>query len=322
MKNMLVWAALLASTAVTVGVTPEVALAADGPDDSARADELYRRGIDAFSQRKVEEAYGLLAEAYKLKQSVDIAANLGVAEAMLGKSRDAAEHLAKALRAYPVDGSAEAREKLSARLADVKKKVGLVRIKAAEADVAVSLAGQVLGKTPFAEELYVEPGTTTLIARKQGFEDLSILVQVDAGGESDIELKLKPGSKKIEEPKVTVPADKPLWPTLALAGGAAAGLGVGIGMIVMSESARGTIVDSSCRSERCAADYQDEVDGYNLGRTVAVPAFIVGGLSLAGMITYLAIPAEQDESPRTTAAVRFAPWAGPGGAGGFVWGQF
>lgn len=321
MNKLLFVVALLASGAAATSIVPALALAADSQDDSARADDLYRRGIDAFSQRKVEEAYGLLAEAYKLKQSVDIAANLGVAEAMLGKHRDAAEHLAKALRAYPVDGSAEAREKLSARLADVKQKVGLVRIKSAEADVAVSVAGQVLGKTPFAEELYVEPGKTTLIARKQGFEDLSILVQVDAGGESDIELKLKPGQKKIEEPKPLVPAEKPLWPTLALAGGAAAGLGVGIGMIVMSESARGTIVDSSCKSESCAADYQDEVDSYNLGRTVAIPAFVVGGLSLVGMITYLAIPAGQEEAPRA-ASVHFAPWAAPGGAGGFVWGQF
>lgn len=293
-------------------------------DDSARADDLYRRGIDAFSQKKVEEAYALLAEAYKLKQSVDIAANLGIAEAMLGKHRDAAEHLAKALRAYPVDGSPEAREKLQRRLAEAKTKVGVVRIKSSEADVAVSAGEALLGKTPFADELYVEPGKTTLVARKQGFEDLEVLVQVDPGGESAVELRMKPGKKDIAPSKVIrPPVEKPLWPTLLMAGGAAAGVGVGVGMIAMSESARGTIVDSSCHSPACAGDFQDEVDAYNLGRTVAIPAFVVGGLSLVGMVTYLLIPAGEAETPASpVTALRVAPWASPDSAGMVVGGAF
>src|SRR5688572_449503 len=61
-------------------------------DSSARAVQIYTKGNLAAKNERWQEAYEAYAEAWKIKQHFQIAANLGRAELRLGKHRDAAEH--------------------------------------------------------------------------------------------------------------------------------------------------------------------------------------------------------------------------------------
>src|SRR5882724_9639583 len=62
--------------------------------DSERANVLFKKGKLAYNDGKYVDALRIYGEAWHLKQSPDIAANLAQAQADLGKHRDAAEHYA------------------------------------------------------------------------------------------------------------------------------------------------------------------------------------------------------------------------------------
>ena len=64
--------------ALAVAVLPQAALAQPSPTDpGARADELARQGIELGKKHKWIEAEVLFREAWSVKQSFDIAGNLG-----------------------------------------------------------------------------------------------------------------------------------------------------------------------------------------------------------------------------------------------------
>src|SRR4051794_17070681 len=84
---LLVGSAARGARAADPGSAPAVDKAA-----SDRADELMRKGNALGNKDQWGEAEPLFREAWSLKQSYDIGGNLGIAEATLGKSRDAAEH--------------------------------------------------------------------------------------------------------------------------------------------------------------------------------------------------------------------------------------
>src|ERR1041384_3825181 len=83
----LLLATSLASNALAQGDTP----------DSDRANQLFKKGKVAFNAGKYNDALRIYSEAWSLKQSPDIAANLAQTESELGKHRDAAEHFSYAL---------------------------------------------------------------------------------------------------------------------------------------------------------------------------------------------------------------------------------
>ncbi|MCA9599611.1 MAG: tetratricopeptide repeat protein, partial [Myxococcales bacterium] len=74
--------------------------------DDERAVQLFNQGRDAIVRNDFNKAYAALSEAWKLKQSYDIAALLGQSELQLGKYTAAAEHLSASLRAFPSTGDA------------------------------------------------------------------------------------------------------------------------------------------------------------------------------------------------------------------------
>jgi len=290
------------------------------------ADALYRQGIDAFKEGKLDEAYRFLSQAWAAKQSVDIAANLGVVEMKLDRPRDAAEHLDYALRLYPVGGDPDARAVLEQRYQEARQKVGAIRVACDGKGAEVAVDGRDIGKAPITVEKFVEPGKRKFTAVLDGFENGEMTVRVEPGSEITIEIKMGPKKPGGGGPHHVEHADKPIWPIFVFAGVGAVGLGSGIGLMVMSAGAKSDIEDSGCRSQGCAGQYQDQVDSYNLGRNAGVPLLAVGGLSLAGMIVYLAWPSPDDEVEGPPGRGKHATWVlpmlGADGGGLTVGGEF
>ncbi len=306
--------ALLVASPVT---WPAQTALAQPVTESDRADELYKQGVAAFEAQKLEEAEKLFVEAWKLKKGVDIAANLGIVSLQLGKNVQAAEALTYAVDHFPVGASAEARQRLAEKLAAVKQKVAAVTLKVNVAEAQLSVDDRDLGKAPLPGAVFVDPGPHQFKASRDGYVPAEVSFRLLGGDATTIELTLEVKPMNVPEQP---PGEKlPVWPMIAFGALTAAGLGMGIGSFVMSESAKGDIEDSGCRNESCGASLQDSVDDYNLGRTLAASGFVVGGVGAVGLVTYAIFYAtsggEAEPASSGGASTRIYPLAGLDAAG-------
>src|ERR1700760_887068 len=101
---------------------------ADANADSDRANLLFKKGKVAFNEGKYQDALRIYSEAWRLKQSPDIAANLAQTESELGKHRDAAEHFAYALAHLLPSSTDEQKQALAEGLQSEKKEIGSLRV--------------------------------------------------------------------------------------------------------------------------------------------------------------------------------------------------
>src|SRR6185369_5804486 len=128
----------------------------DTPDGD-RANQLFKKGKVAFNSGKYNDALRIYSEAWSLKQSPDIAANLAQAESELGKHRDAAEHFAFALAHILPSSTDEQKLALADGLAAEKKEISPLRVTLEPADSTLTI-DDVFVTVPVAGDVYVDPG--------------------------------------------------------------------------------------------------------------------------------------------------------------------
>ncbi|MFS8071715.1 MAG: tetratricopeptide repeat protein, partial [Byssovorax sp.] len=123
-----------------------------------RASQWLSQGNKAFKDGKFAEAEKAYREAFNLKQVYDIAGNLAMAEFAQGNHRAAAEHLAFALRQFPITGEPAARQQMEKTFNQCAGHVGVVKVTVATARGAqVSVDGIAVGEAPLADALFLEP---------------------------------------------------------------------------------------------------------------------------------------------------------------------
>jgi tetratricopeptide (TPR) repeat protein len=190
-------AALLAVT-ISLG-SPETARAQAQPQSEAaspqdRADALFLQGKAAAQAKNWDEAHKLLAQAWQLKQSYDIASNLGQVAYLLGKHAEAAQHVSFALRHYPATGDAEQKQKAQDLLDLVRQKVSSLSFRVSPREAEVFVDGASVGSaSALPPELFVEPGERMVTARLEG-ETVERHVAAKAGGHYNLELTLSNSS--------------------------------------------------------------------------------------------------------------------------------
>lgn len=155
-----------------------------------RADALFLRGKAAAQAKHWEEAYDLLGQAWSLKQTYDIAGNLGQVAYLLGKHAEAAQHVSFALRHYPPTGDAEQKQKAQDLLALVRQKVSSLSARVSPRDAEVFVDGASVGRaSSLPPELFVSPGERTVSAHLEG-EAVERHVSAEPGGHYQLELTL------------------------------------------------------------------------------------------------------------------------------------
>ncbi|MBI4954779.1 MAG: PEGA domain-containing protein [Myxococcales bacterium] len=159
---------------------------------ASRAAELFAEAKRAIDEGRKEEARKLLAEAFGLQKSWDIAANLGSLEIELGAHADAAAHVSFALGAFPVSGSVEKRNKLAEWLEQAKAKIGTVRLGATVEGAELTVDGKGVGRAPLAEAVFVMPGAHVFGASHPQYEGGREERTLEAGSEMEIQLTLVP----------------------------------------------------------------------------------------------------------------------------------
>lgn len=314
---------------------PRPAPPAAGASDEA--DALFNKGKAALTSGKTEEAYKLYLASWRLKQTHDIAGNLAQVELMLGKKRDAAEHIAFALAHFPPTVQTDRREGMKKVLDGLRKDIGSRAIVVSVGGAEVLVDGVSIGTAPLTGDVFLEPGTRTIEARLAGYTKASVTVEVAKGSSEKLALELR------RSDPIGVPAPPPAWrpgpaliiPASVLAGG---GLAAGIGLTVAAngkrtdaEALRAKLVGAgaTCKGSpagsvatNCAALQQAANSRDTLSKG-AVAGFVVGGafaLAAAGLGVWATIAPKDERKPARV--VRVVPSIGAHEGGLFMTGEW
>lgn len=314
--------------AVGVGVAPgnasaQPATAPTGTQVNADAQQLFADGQGAIKLNQWDKARTLFQGAWRIQQHWKIAAGLGRAELKVGRMRDAAEHLAFALREVPAGVlTPETRKPVEEMLAQARETVGAVKVTGAPAGAEVMVDGAMVGKAPLKGELFLEPGQHRVGARREGYVDGERAVTAVAKGEEAIDLAMvkvpeaKPvgavsGGEGVVPPPVAGPNKG-----IVIGGAVLAAVGIGMGGAFMGVSfAKASDLDAALKIHSCIPDsghckYKDVTEA-EAGRRAFGSAsgwsFIAAGVIGAATVTYVLFPRSSKDGNGTRAAFSVGP---------------
>ncbi len=309
---------LLVVAITLLGVICSVRTAYAGPETAtdldARAEKLFRDGRKAIVRKDWPAAHKLLDEAYRLKQSFDIAAMLGQVEYELKRYRDAAEHIEYSLRHFPPKEDEEPRSRLKAWLDESKQHVAILKVHVTPEGARVRIDKKSVGLAPLGAPAFVNPGSRVVEAELAGHQKAQRSMEVGAGQEVEITLALKPesGGPGAGRPAGTdgtpdggpANSNRSITPAIVAGGVAVIGLGLGIGFAL---SAQGKASDADELADKvgetgCTTGAATKADCTLLGdkneaadrhSRFAVAGFSVFAVSTAVTVTYLLWPTDE-----------------------------
>lgn len=280
---------------------------------------VIQRANVAFAFGHSDKAKTLVATSCEqILQATDVPKAMQVVQAARcfveqGKNARAAQLLQRQLEQMDKDGTEGGKGTVENKLQEAVVKVAVFDVQT-DAGAEISVDGQVIGKHPDTNPLFLEPGSHVISARLGKAEAISS-VEATAASQAQLELKLvtKTEDREIVPELYPLPdADKPkpsprwtpLRVSISIAGGVvglgAFGLGIGSSVSARTlEEERSSIVGSfPFGSRQCSAtpDLADCKRVANLVRqrddasSVAIAGFVIGSVGLAAAITALVWP--------------------------------
>lgn len=199
--------------------------------------DLYGRGVVAYREGRFDDAEQAFHEAWAIRKSHDIAANLGATELKLGKLRLAAEHLSFAVDSLPASASSDQQARIQQLLEQALQGVAAWQIRVDAADAAITVDGEPRGQTTAAGEvlrLFVEPGTRQLGVEAEGHRPARRTLEAVAGQSEALEISLEPLDGAVGGDSAGQAL--PLWPVFVGGGAAVVLAGVGVVLSVVTDS--------------------------------------------------------------------------------------
>jgi PEGA domain len=305
-----------------------------------RASKWLSMGNKAFKDGKFAEAEKAYHEAFVLKQVYDIAGNLAMAEFAQSKHRDAAEHLALAIRLFPVTGEPSTREQMQKTFDQCKGKVGAVKVVVSTARGAqVSVDGKTVGEAPLADDVYLEPGKHTISVTAKGYKDASKDVEVKKGAEETVKLDLVllPPEVVVRNMPDKPPPPRSKKPAIVMGSVAVLAAGVGAAMMVVSGSKKTSAIDLSkhfpANERPCSVDETKNptngacnellgtASAVDTFHDAAIGLFVGAGVVGAAAVVYLLLPPPAAKKAPVQ-GLRATPLFGSGQAGFLLSGAF
>ena len=319
---------------------------ADANADSDRANLLFKKGKVAFNDGKYTDALRIYNEAWHLKQSPDIAANLAQTEAELGKHRDAAEHFAFALAHLLPSSTDEQKKALAEGLEIEKKEIGTLHVTLEPAESQLSIDDAVI-TLPANGDLYVDAGEHRALVTREGYESNQQTLHVSKGASQVLWIKLlevgapspsatpaQPPPAPLNDsapPKLADSSSRSIAPVIVGGGLVVAGAAVGVVFLLAGNSSQndadslgstlhtpnacggGTPFKTEC------GQLHDDNKAIDRDRTLEVTGFVVAGAAAIGTAVYLLWPHSSDVTAGRLAPT-FAMVPGAGSLG--LTGQF
>ena len=308
---------------MTTGIAGQVHAQGNGAD-SDRANLLFKKGKIAFNAGKYNDALRIYTEAWSLKQSPDIAANLAQTESELGNHRDAAEHYAFALAHLLPSSTDEQKQALAEGLAQEKKEIGSLRVTLEPEDSALTIDDAKVS-VPATGDVFVEPGEHAVSVTHEGYEPNLQTVRLSKGASRVLWIKLQPiganqelpaasehrASDQLPTPAPSLDDDRSqrsIVPALVGGGLLAAGATVGVVFLFSANSSqkdadalRSRLSESNAcgagtpYGAQCTALHDKNVD-VDRARTIEIVGFSVAGAAAVGTALYLLWPHSHSHS--------------------------
>lgn len=256
------------------------------------ADRSFEQGTTALKAGKYEDALHAFEAVWKQRKTHDVAANLALAELQLGKHRDAAEHFAFALRNFPVTGDQAIRKGIEGAFAEAKKHVMTLRVIVSIDGAEVTIDRSVVGRSPIADDIFVEPGARTIEARLPGHVTAVQKLEAKQGASDKIELALKPEDQVVPE--------RSRLPSYIAFGAGGAGLVLGVVTGAIATSDKSSLAKTCGPSHVCPKSAQGDLENTVTLSHVSTVGFVVAGLGAAVGVTLLLLPGDQKTAPRAS----------------------
>lgn len=252
-------------------------------------DALYEQGQSAFEAGRFEEARSKFASVWEQRKSYDVAAVLAQAELQVGRNADAAHHLAYAAAHFPVSASTDVRKKIEAAFAEVRGKVGALKVDVSPASATLKVNGRAYAEAERGELIFVEPGQVTVEVSADEHEPAKQTIELKKGETREVKLPLVLKSK---------PAERSfLAPGIAFGvGGAGLIVGVVAGAVTAakSDSLKTTCGDALV----CPTGVRSEGDAALAAAHASTVGFVVAGVGAAVGVTLLLLPSKPAKTAR------------------------
>lgn len=197
--------------------------AAQTPEQVAEAERLFDEGLGAVRENDFNRALELFRQSRHLNPAVPIVTfNIALCHRKLDNAPDAVQELLRFLE----EGGADLpqRDRAQELVGELSPRVGVVRIRVAEAGANVLIDGEAVGPSPLDETVYVDPGTHRIEVRWAGVAEPVVREgEVPAGLERPIELAFVKPELPVEPPEgpegPETPAELlPSWPFWTMVG--------------------------------------------------------------------------------------------------------
>jgi hypothetical protein len=325
---MRVWSPVVVSVGIGLGglLAPERAEAEPPAMDAAFADggggdstlrsvearRHYQEGNAAMKLHQWPRARDAYLAAWKQRPHWQVAGSLGEVELELGSYRDAAAHLSLFLREAR-DVPVEEMQRVRGWLSRAQARVARVTIAAAPPGADLSIDGFAVGRAPFRDEVYLEPGRH-VVAGRLGACEFTDSVELAAGGSKAVVLRCEPAipAQGAESPSPATPAAT-RQRALVLAGASVTVVALGFGAAsVALFTAKG----------RKAKEIHEPAAGPNATaeasfKSVALWSFVAAGVVGGATLAY-EITSKRASRPSVKASVV----GGPAGAAAMLQGEF
>lgn len=263
----------------------------DALTDVAR--ELYEQGGVAYQKNDFEKAYAAYLGAWRLKKHWQIAVNLGGSARKLGKHREAAEYFSYYLREAPKDDASTSRSDVEAALADAKTHVGELHAAVEDTGAEVLVDGEVVGTSPIAAPIFVDPGEHTLTVRRDGAVTASAKVVTNAGEQKTVTLSAKTAAAP--KPR-TVPA------VIAFSAGGA-GLLAGVIGGALAGVNNADLAKKCKPTGACPESARGELTDTHILTTTSTAGFVLAGVGGAVGAALLLVPVKATTGAQATVEI-------------------
>lgn len=315
--SLLAVAAMASAATDALAAGPQRNTAAPVAKD--RAEELFEQGTAAFDAGRFVEAEAKFEQAWTIKQTHDIAGNLGIVKRQLGKHREAAQHISWALQHLPPSEGSSTRKGLEQELQKARGEVSVLRVQVNVAGASVTINGRDVGQSPIAGDVFADAGAVTVVARREGYRAAQASLTVTKGESREVSLVLERASTPAER--------RSLVPGIVLGSLAGVALATGIGVFAAGRGKTSTAqelhdgildrgvgcVSGAPRQDSACTELYDTASAGNTMQKAGVGLMIGGGAAAVATVIYFVLP--QPKPSAASGALRVMPTLLPNNAG-------
>lgn len=203
MRGAAVTAVLVLAMIHALGAAAAPAPPASNEAARAAARAKVQEGARLFERGEIADALARFDEAYALFPSALIQFNRAQALRGMGRNVEAADALEQFL-AEGASATHEKRVEAQQDLAELRRKLGTIRIVCAVSGAMVVLDGREIGETPLAKPLRVDVGRRDITVRKTGRQTFHASIDVAPQSERKVEVALEAVPAPIERARTPV----------------------------------------------------------------------------------------------------------------------